>query len=71
MTHEGYEVVLTERRERNVADHDHLVVADLKGHAQVLAGIGLDAFEEFDVHVSDATRRLYESFTRRVFANGF
>ena len=37
---EGHEVVLAERREGDVAHHDHLVVADLEGDAQVLAGVG-------------------------------
>ena len=68
---EGHEVVLAERGEGNVAHHDHLVVADLEGDAQVLARVGLDALEQLDVHVGDPPRRLEESLAVGVLADGF
>ena len=65
----GTEVVLAQRRERDVAHHDHLVVAGLEAHAQMLAGVDLEPLEEFDVHVGHAPGRLDEALARRVLAD--
>ena len=69
VTHERYEVVFAQRGERDVADHDHFIVTGLKRGAQVRAGVGLDAFEELDVHIGHPARSLQESVAIDVFAN--
>jgi hypothetical protein len=69
-SHERNEVMFTERREGNVANHHHLVVTGFEGHAKVFARVRLDAFEELDVHVGDAARGLEEPLAVGVFTNG-
>ncbi len=46
-------------------------MAGFEGDAQVLARIGLESLEEFDVHVRHATRRVDEAFSRGVLADRF
>jgi hypothetical protein len=64
-------MVFAERREGNVAHHDHLVVSGLEANVKVFARIALDARKEFAVHLGDASRGLAQSFTRRVFTDRF
>ena len=70
-SHERHEVMLAQRREGDVAHHDHLVVTGFEGDPQVFARIGFEAFEELDVHVGDASRRLDETLAVGVLADRF
>ena len=63
--------MFAQRGEGDIANHHHLVVSGFEGNPEVLAGIGLDPLEQFDVHVGHPSRCLEEPLARRVFANGF
>jgi hypothetical protein len=70
-TNERHEVVLAERREGNVANHHHLVVTSFEDHSKVFAGVGLNPFEQLDVHVGHPPRRLQKPRSGGVFPYGF
>jgi hypothetical protein len=68
-TFERDKVMLAQRREGDVSDHDHLVMVGLKRHPKVLAGVSFGSFEEFNVHVGDSARRVEQTVSVRVFAD--
>ena len=62
---ERQEVVLAKRRERDVADHHHLVVVDLELPVEVVARILVVADQQFAERAGDAGRRLGQSIAVR------
>jgi len=62
--------MFAQRGEGDIANHHHLVVSGFEGDPEVLAGIGLDPLEQFDVHVGHPSR-VSRSPRATVFANGF
>ena len=69
VTHEGHEVVLTQGGEGDIADHHHFVVTGLKRGAQMGTGVGLNTFEELDIHVGDSARSFEQTVAIDIFAN--
>src|SRR5947209_10448009 len=61
LAEERREVVLAGRRDRDVLDHDHLVVTGLEGDGEVLVGRVVQTAEDLLVHVRDALGRAAQS----------
>src|ERR671910_120702 len=66
---EGDEMMFTDARGRDVADHDHLVVAGLEGGGQVRVGLFVQARADLGVHAGDPLRGVAQSLTVGLLAH--
>ena len=65
---ERHHVVLTERRERDVAHHHQLVVLSREGHCQVTACVVVESGEQLGVHRSDTRGGAAQPLPARILA---
>ena len=66
---EWREMVFTDRRDRDVLDHDHLVVTGLEGDGEVVVRRIVETAEDLLVHVGDALWRAAEALALGVLAD--
>ena len=69
-TEERQEVVLAERVDGNVADHDHLVVVDVELLDEVVGRILVEATAHLGVHAGHPGRGIPQPVAGRVLADG-
>jgi hypothetical protein len=67
--HERHEVVLAHGVQRDVADHDHLVVVGLEGHPEVAARVLVEAGGDLGPHAGDAVGRVVQALAGDVLAD--
>src|SRR5919107_315871 len=67
---ERQQVMLAERGEGDIAQHDHLLVPLVEGRLEVLFWVLAQPSEELRVRFGDAMWRALQAFSIRIFADG-